>query len=183
FAMTRANSLGPDAWGALIAPKLADAETMQAGLAALIESDLAALSAWPRDLPQGIIHADLFPDNALFLGDALHGVIDFYFACNDALAYDLAVSINSWCFDGREYNITKGANLIAGYESVRKLSEAERAALPMLARGAAMRFFGTRLADWAATPAGALVRPKDPLEYADKLAFHRRARGAQDYGG
>jgi homoserine kinase type II len=130
------------------------------------------------------VHADLFPDNALFIGDALGGVIDFYFACTDFLAYDLAVALNAWCFETRgEFNITKGRALIAGYESVRALGQDERAALALLARGAALRFFATRLADWADTPAGALVRPKDPLEYADKLDFHRKARSAGDYGG
>ncbi|NWG53272.1 MAG: homoserine kinase [Hydrogenophilaceae bacterium] len=183
FPETRANALNIAAWADLVAPRLGDAEAMRAGLGAALSGDLAALAAaWPADLPQGIIHADLFPDNALFLGDALSGVIDFYFACTDALAYDLAVCLNAWCFDGRDYNITKGAHLIAGYQSVRAFSAAERDALPILCRGAAMRFFATRLADWSATPAGALVRPKDPLEYADKLAFHRRAKGAEDYG-
>jgi homoserine kinase type II len=182
-ALQRENALGADAWPTLIEPRLDEAERMRPGLRADIEGDLAALSAtWRRDLPAGVIHADLFPDNALFLGDALHGVIDFYFACNDAFAYDLAVSLNAWCFDGREFNITKGRAMISAYESVRPLSSAERNALPVLSRGAAMRFFATRLADWTATPAGALVRPKDPLEYADKLAFHRRAKGAADYG-
>jgi homoserine kinase type II len=134
-------------------------------------------------MPESVIHADLFPDNALFLGAHVTGVIDFYFACTDACAYDLAVCLNSWCFEGREFNLTKGRALIGGYERVRRLAAAEREALPTLARGAAMRFFATRLADWAATPAGALVRPKDPREYADKLAFHRRATSAADYGG
>jgi homoserine kinase type II len=179
----RANGLGPEAWPALIEPRLEQAEQMRPGLRADIEADLAAVSAtWRRDLPSGVIHADLFPDNALFLGDALHGVIDFYFACNDALAYDLAVCLNSWCFDGREFNVTKGRAMVSAYESIRPLSTAERDALPVLARGAAMRFFATRLADWTRTPTGALVRPKDPLEYADKLAFHRKAKGAADYG-
>jgi homoserine kinase type II len=184
FPARRGNALGPDAWPALIEPHLGKAEAMRAGLAADISADLAALSAsWPNGLQQGVIHADLFPDNALFLEDALHGVIDFYFACNDALAYDLAVCLNSWCFEGREFNVTRGRAMIGGYESVRPLAAAERDSLPVLARGAAMRFLATRLADWAQTPPGALVRPKDPLEYADKLAFHRTAEKAADYGG
>jgi homoserine kinase type II len=184
FFMRRENALGPHAWPALVRPRLNEADRLQPGLAALLETDLAALHAhWPRGLPEGVIHADLFPDNALFLRDDVTGVIDFYFACTDAHAYDIAVCLNSWCFEGREFNLTKGRALIAGYDSVRALSDAERNALPILARGAAMRFFATRLADWAATPAGALVRPKDPREYADKLAFHRRAISAADYGG
>jgi homoserine kinase type II len=183
FTMTRTNALGPAAWGPLVAPRLALAETLRPGLAAQIEADLALVSDWRSGLPHGTIHADLFPDNALFLGDAVSGVIDFYFACTDALAYDLAVCLNSWCFEqGSQFNLTKGQALIAGYESVRPLTVEERRALPALARGAAMRFFATRLADWAATPPGALVKPKNPLEYADKLEFHRRAVGAGDYG-
>ncbi len=182
--LTRANALGPANWRALIAPHLSLAEQLRSGLAQSIDADLTAITgAWPQALPRGIIHADLFPDNALFIGDALGGVIDFYFACEDLLAYDIAVALNAWCFEARgEYDISKGAALLGGYESVRKLESAERLALPLLARGAAMRFFATRIADWAHTPAGALVRPKDPLEYAAKLDFHRAAKSAGDYG-
>ncbi|MDZ4778233.1 MAG: homoserine kinase [Alphaproteobacteria bacterium] len=185
FAEVRANALSVDAWAPLVRPRAALANSLRAGLAADVEADLAALeAAWPQGLPRGVIHADLFPDNTLFLGDETKGLIDFYFACTDALAYDLTVCLNAWCFEPRgAFNLTKGQALIAGYESVRVLSEAERNALPILARGAAMRFFATRLADWAETPAGALVRPKDPLEYADKLGFHRSAKNAADYGG
>ncbi len=179
----RANGLGPAAWAPLVKPRLALAEALRPGLAALIEADLDALQAWPRDLPRGIIHADLFPDNALFVGDEIGGVIDFYFACTDFLSYDLAVCLNAWCFDAaHRYDLDKGEAMIAAYEQVRRLTAEERDALPMLARGAAMRFFATRLADWAEAPPGALVRPKDPLEYADKLAFHRNAKSAKDYG-
>ncbi|MGE3142494.1 MAG: phosphotransferase, partial [Hyphomonadaceae bacterium] len=144
----------------------------------------AALAPWPENLPRGIIHADLFPDNALFVHDDVGGVIDFYFACEDFLAYDLAVCLNAWCFDEKHaFDLEKGAAMIAAYEGVRRLTGDERAALPMLARGAAMRFFATRLADWADTPPGALVRAKDPLEFADRLAFHRQVRSVKDYGG
>ena len=185
FTSVRANALSVTAWRALTAPRLSLAEQLRPQLAAEIESDLASLeAAWPHGLPQGVIHADLFPDNTLFLGDEVKGLIDFYFACTDALAYDLAVCLNAWCFEPRgAFNLTKGRALITGYENVRPLTDAERSALPILARGAAMRFFATRLADWAETPAGALVRPKDPLEYADKLGFHRSARTIADYGG
>ncbi|MBI1250730.1 MAG: homoserine kinase [Alphaproteobacteria bacterium] len=184
FSGARDNSLGPSAWAPLIEPRYALAETLRAGLAADVEADLHDVArAWPNGLPRGVIHADLFPDNSLFLGDAISGAIDFYFACTDLLAYDLAVCLNAWCFEPRgAYNITKGQHLIAGYQSLRPLSAEERDALPILSRGAALRFFATRLADWAETPPGALVRPKDPLEYADKLAFHRTATGAADYG-
>lgn len=185
FELTRANALSVDAWRPLIAPRRDLGERLRAGLMTDVEADLAAVeAAWPQGLPRGVIHADLFPDNAFLLADKVLGVFDFYFACTDALAYDIAVCLNAWCFEAdRSFNITKGRALIGGYESVRKLTDDERAALPLLARGAALRFFATRLADWAETPPGALVRPKDPLEYADKLAFHRRAKGVEDYGG
>ena len=157
---------------------------MARGLGATIAAELAALEAdWPRDLPTGVIHADLFPDNAFFLDDQLSGIIDFYFACNDALAYDLAVALNAWCFeqDGA-FNATKGRQLITQYETVRPLTPAERAALPRLARGAALRFLLTRLYDWLNQVPGAMVRPKDPLEYAQKLRFHQAAGSFRDYG-
>lgn len=187
FDQVRENALGPAGWPLLWEGRSQTAEELQPGLAALIEDDLAeTVKARPQSphLPRGTIHADLFPDNAFFLDDKFSGAIDFYFACTDALAYDLAVCLNSWAFeDGREYNYSKGAAMIAGYESVRPLEEAERAVLPLLCRGAALRFFMTRLVDWTDTPADALVRPKNPLEYADRLAFHRQAKSVADYGG
>lgn len=138
---------------------------------------------WPRDLPVGTIHADLFPDNVFFLGDALSGFIDFYFACTDILAYDLAICLNAWCFEADgSFNVTKARNLVTGYESVRPLSAAERAALPVLARGSALRFLLTRLYDWLNHPEGALVKPKDPMEYHQKLRFHQGASGPAAYG-
>ncbi|MEZ5953174.1 MAG: homoserine kinase [Hyphomonas sp.] len=190
FAMTRENSLGPASWPRLWAGHEADADALQPGLSALIAEDLAAIAAAkPQSfaIPRGTVHADLFPDNAFFLGDSFSGVIDFYFACTDALAYDLAVCLNSWAFedggrDSIDYNFSKGAALIAGYESVRPLEPTEREALPILCRGAAVRFFLTRLIDWSSTPAGALVKPKNPLEYANRLAFHRKVETAEGYG-
>jgi homoserine kinase type II len=183
--LDRADALGPAAWDAMIGNRMNAAEALRPGLAQALERDLDVIArAWPRDLPRGIIHADWFPDNALMIGDAVNGVIDFYFACTGFWAYDLAVCLNAWCFeDARSFNLTKGMNLIAGYQSVRTLTIAERAALPVLARGAALRFFATRLADWAAAPAGALVKPKDPREFADRLDFHRGAQSAADFGG
>nr|WP_321359528.1 homoserine kinase [uncultured Hyphomonas sp.] len=190
FGMERANSLGPAAWPRLWAGREADADALQPGLAECISDDLAAIAAakpQALDLPRGTIHADLFPDNAFFLGDTFSGAIDFYFACTDALAYDLAICLNAWAFEddsgaSLNYNFSKGAALIAGYESVRPLEAAERAALPVLARGAALRFFLTRLVDWSSTPEGALVKPKNPLEYAGRLAFHRKVETAEGYG-
>ena len=190
FGMERANSLGPASWPRLWAGREADADALQPGLAEAIAGDLAAIAeARPQSLglPRGTIHADLFPDNAFFLGDKFSGAIDFYFACTDALAYDLAICLNAWAFedggrDSLDYNFSKGAALIAGYESVRPLEPAERDALPVLARGAALRFFLTRLVDWSSTPEGALVKPKNPLEYAGRLAFHRKVETAEGYG-
>ena len=138
---------------------------------------------WPRGLPEGVIHADLFPDNVFFLGDTLSGLIDFYFACTDALAYDVAVCLNAWCFESdHSYNVTKGQSLLTAYAAVRPLSAQERAVLPMLARGAALRFLLTRLTDWFNVPPGALVRPKDPMEYFRKLRFHQQVKSVRDYG-
>jgi homoserine kinase type II len=173
----RANDLGQTAWAPMFDRLGEAAEGLKPGLAATIRGDLERIAArWPTGLPQGIIHADYFPDNVFFNGTEFAGAIDFYFACVDALAYDIAVALNAWCFEADgSFNITSARALVAGYERHRPLTRAERAALPVLAHGAAMRFFLTRLADWGATPAGALVRPKDPLEYERKLAVHREA--------
>ena len=174
----RANDLGQGSWAGLFAPLHAEAAALKPGLAATIGADLAALERdWPRELPAGVIHADFFPDNVFFKAGRFAAAIDFYFACDDLFAYDLACCLNSWCFepDGA-FNVTAGQAMIAGYERRRTLSPAEREALPILAWGSAMRFFLTRLADWGATPPGALVRPKDPMEYERKLAVHRANR-------
>lgn len=184
FSLKRANDLGQPAWGAQFAVLRTAAERLKPGLAAEIDEDLSALAlAWPRDLPTGVIHADFFPDNVFFSGDRFAAAIDFYFACTDAFAYDLAVCLNAWCFetDGG-FNLTHARAFVAGYESRRPLAPVERDALPLLARGAAMRFFLTRLHDWGATPKGALVKPKDPMEYAARLAFHREANGLALFG-
>ena len=134
-------------------------------------------------MPTGIIHADLFPNNTLFVGDTLSGVIDFYFAANDSLAYDLAICLNAWCFESDfSFNMTKGRALIAGYRAKRALNRAEIDALPVLCRGAALRFLLTRLVDWLNVPPGALVRPLDPMEYFKKLRFHQSVDAATAYG-
>jgi homoserine kinase type II len=175
FAGRRVNDLGQHAWAGMFASLGGAAEGLKPGLSAVIQRDLATLEAlWPRGLPSGTIHADLFPDNVFFQHGRFAAAIDFYFACDDALAYDIAVALNAWCFepDG-SFNITLAQAFLNGYERRRPLSPEEREALPVLAWGAAMRFFLTRLNDWGSTPAGALVRPKDPLEYERKLAVHR----------
>jgi homoserine kinase type II len=184
FPKARKNALSVSGWRSLFAMSDTRADTVEAGLAELIADELAFLEeAWPAGLPAGVIHADLFPDNVFFLENRLSGLIDFYFACNDLLAYDIAVCLNAWCFetDG-SFNITKGKALIQGYEDVRRLELTESEALPILARGAALRFLLTRLYDWLTVPDGALVTPKNPLEYLRKLRFHRKVRGPADYG-
>jgi homoserine kinase type II len=171
----RVNDLGHEAWNALFAPLAAAAERLQAGLAAAIRGDLDRLAAaWPVALPQGVVHADFFPDNVFFRRGRFAGAVDFYFAARDALAYDIGVALNAWCFgpDGR-FDTAAARALVEGYERRRPLSSQEKAALPVLAHGGAMRFFLTRLADWGAMPPGALVKPKDPLDYARRLAAHR----------
>jgi homoserine kinase type II len=184
FPRTRRNTLSVEGWRPLVESCGDRANEVQRDLKPFLTKELAHLEgAWPRALPQGVIHADLFPDNVFFLGDKLSGLIDFYFACTDALAYDVAVCLNAWCFEAdHSYNVTKGRNLLQAYAAVRPLSAEERRALPLLARGAALRFLLTRLVDWFAVPAGALVRPKDPLEYVRKLRFHQAIAGVQDYG-
>jgi homoserine kinase type II len=184
FKPKRANALSIESWRPLYEHATVRGDSVRQGLCSEIEMELDALEkSWPRRLPQGVIHADLFPDNVFFLGNKLSGLIDFYFACTDTLAYDVAVCLNAWCFESdHSYNVTKGRSLLNAYGKVRALSEAERNALPVLARGAAMRFLLTRLVDWLAVPDGALVRPKDPLEYYRKLRFHQSVKSVQDYG-
>ena len=184
FPVTRPNALSIDAWRPLYEQAKARGDSVRPGLCGEIAKELDALAkSWPRDLPQGVIHADLFPDNVFFLGDNLSGLIDFYFACTDTLSFDVAVCLNAWCFEpDHSYNVTKGRALLKAYARSRELSEPERAALPVLARGAAMRFLLTRLVDWLAVPDGALVKPKDPLEYFRKLRFHQSVKSVADYG-
>jgi homoserine kinase type II len=184
FELQRPNALSIGGWPALLEAARARADEVSPGLADEAASELAALQAiWPGDLPSGVIHADLFPDNVFFLGNELSGLIDFYFACNDAFAYDLGICLNAWCFEpDASFNITKGMALINGYERVRRLGEREVAALPALARGSALRFMLTRLVDWLNVPPGAKVVPKDPREYLKKMRFHRNVASARDYG-
>ncbi|MBV9113209.1 MAG: homoserine kinase, partial [Hyphomicrobiales bacterium] len=184
FTRRRKNALSVEGWRPLFEAAAPRAETVRQGLAQQIEEALTLLERhWPRDLPHGNIHADLFPDNVFFIGDEVSGLIDFYFACTDALAYDLAVCLNAWCFepDG-SFNLTKGQALLLGYRRLRPLTQEEIEALPLLARGAALRFLLTRLVDWLNVPPGALVKPKDPLEYLRKLRFHARVAKSAEYG-
>jgi homoserine kinase type II len=184
FHQKRPNALSLAAWPHLLARAKDRADEVQLGLFAFLAEELAFLErAWPRGLQAGTIHADLFPDNVLFLGDRVSGLIDFYFACTDFLAYDLAVCLNAWCFEPDfSFNVTKSTGLIEAYQSMRKLKPEEIEALPVLARGSALRFALTRLVDWLNVPPGALVKPKDPLEYVKRLRFHQRSKSARDLG-
>jgi homoserine kinase type II len=185
FAMTRANALSVSGWRPLFDVAASRADEVQHGLAGFIGAELDHLEAgiWPTDLPQGVIHADLFPDNVFFLGEKVSGLIDFTFACNDMLAYDVAICLNAWCFESDcSFNVTKARTFLGAYGRERPLSDAEQDALPLLARGAALRFLLTRLVDFLNVPAGALVQPKDPLEYARKLRFQQSVRSIRDYG-
>ena len=184
FAMVRPNDLGPAGWRRLYEACRDGADALQPGLPAEIGAELEFLeAAWPRELPTGVIHADLFPDNVFFRDHELTGLIDFYFACTDFLAYDIAVCLNAWCFepDG-SLNVTKARLLVGHYRAARRLRPDELAALPLLARGSALRFLLTRLYDWLNQTEGALVRPKDPTEYLKKLRFHRGIAGPAGYG-
>lgn len=184
FAMHRANALAIDGWRKLWEASRARADEVEPGLAAEVDADFADFERnWPEGLPTGIIHADLFPDNVFFLGEKLSGLIDFYFACDDFYAYDLATCLNAWCFEKDfSFNLTKGTALLAGYQSVRPLDAAEREALPMLARGSALRFMLTRLYDWLTVPDGGLVIKRDPTEYIRRMRFHRAIGSASEYG-
>jgi homoserine kinase type II len=187
YAAQRPNALGPSGWSPLLARCLASeaaVETIQTGLAGELRTALDDILAnWPTTLPVGHIHADLFPDNVFFLDGKLSGVIDFYFAATDILAYDVAIGLNAWCFEpDLAFNVTKARAMLAGYNAVRPFSAAERAALPVLCRGAAMRFALTRLFDWINTPEGAMVTRKNPMEYVRRLRFHLGARTEAAYG-
>ncbi len=184
FGIGRPNALSVAGWHRLWDASRARADEVEPGLAAEVDADFQLFDRdWPTDLPAGVIHADLFPDNVFFLGERLSGLIDFYFACNDLYAYDLATCLNAWCFEkDHSFNLTKGTALLAAYQSVRPLSAAEGDALPLLARGSALRFLLTRLYDWLTVEDSPLVNKRDPLEYIRKLRFHRAVRSAGEYG-
>jgi homoserine kinase type II len=184
FALTRVNALSVPGWRPLYEKARERADTVAPGLAATIAAELDHCErSWPKTLPAGVIHADLFNDNVFFLNNALSGLIDFYFACTDLLAYDLAICLNAWCFSPDfEFDFAKGSAMIAAYQAVRPLSGEETAALPLLARGSALRFLLTRLVDWLNVPPGAVVTPKDPIEYLKKLRFHQKVASPTEYG-
>ena len=185
FPMVRANALSVSGWRPLFEQAAPRAEEVQIGLRDFLAAELDSLEGniWPKDLPIGVIHADLFPDNVFFLGERVSGLIDFTFACTDMLAYDVAICLNAWCFESDcSFNVTKARAFLSAYGKVRKLSLAEVSALPLLARGAALRFLLTRLVDFLNVPKGALVRPRDPMEYVRKLRFQQSVSTIRDYG-
>ena len=184
FNDRRDNALDHLAWGILLADINDSPNHLLKSLTVPAKTYLdATLANWPTNLPSGVIHADFFPDNVLFTNDAVTGVIDFYFACTDAYAYDLAIALNAWCFESdATFNITKARALMRGYQAVRPLMAEEVAALPILAAGAAMRFLLTRLYDWQTQEKDALVTLKNPSDYLRRLRFHKNVKSAGDYG-
>ncbi len=184
FAIHRANALGISGWRDLVEKTASGADGIERGLREVIATSYREVNArWPKGLPSGVIHADLFPDNVLFTNAQVSGLIDFYFACNDAFAYDLAIMLNAWCFESDgAYNLTKGKSLISAYRKRRELSEAEATALPVLCAGAALRFLLTRLFDLLNHDPMALVRPKEPRDFSKRLRFHMRTKGPAEYG-
>ncbi|MGA0393207.1 MAG: homoserine kinase [Rhodospirillales bacterium] len=184
FPMHRHNDLSMPAWRALFEQTADQADTVRKGLRSDLEQEINYLqSVWPSGLPAGVIHADLFPDNVFFHQGDVSGIIDFYFACDDYFAYEIAICLNAWCFEvDLSFNVTKAKRLLNGYRKVREFNDAELKSLPILARGSAMRFLLTRLYDWLHTPNNALVTRKDPLEYLEKLRFHQGVQGPGAYG-
>ncbi|MFM7084302.1 MAG: homoserine kinase [Hyphomicrobium sp.] len=184
FKLSRRNSLGQGTWRSFFNKFRARSDLISEGLSTLIDLELNYLDIeWPLQLPQGIIHADLFPDNVFFQNDRLSGLIDFYFACNDMLAYDLAICINAWCFRSDfSFDPHKSSALLDAYNDIRPMSENEKNAFPILARGAALRFLLTRAYDWLNRPSNALVSPHNPLDYLHRLKFHHSVHSFADYG-
>ncbi len=177
FKGERANDLGQSHWRAMAAKCDGLAGSIDPALPALIDTALAATADWPADLPRATVHTDLFPDNVLMLGGRITGLIDFYFACTDLIAYDYMTTHAAWCFspDGATFHAPRAAALAAGYATERGLSAAEVAALPLLGQGAALRFVLTRAYDWLNTPADALVTRKDPMAFGRRLAWYAAA--------
>ncbi len=186
FGGARANALSLAGWQKLYANIAGRLDEIQPGLEDLVRSELefaAQHFSIAERLPQGVIHADLFPDNVFFEEDEVSGVIDFYFACRDALAYDVAITLNAWCFEPKfEFSPTKAKLLLDAYRRERAFTAEEIAAFQTLLRGAALRFLLTRAHDWLNRDPSALVRPHNPLEYAAKLRFHSQVKDVSEYG-
>ena len=183
FNINRKNNLSIENWDSIFEKTIKQKIDLDESIIKKTKNYLNFLKdKWPKNLPQGIIHADLFPDNIFFTNNKVSGIIDFYFACNDFFAYEIAICINSLCFDNNStFNMTKAKNLIDGYTSIRTLSEDEKKYLPILSMGAAMRFFLTRLYDFYHTDNKADVKIKDPFEYLKKIEFHSTIKNFNEY--
>ena len=184
FAPSRVNALAPNRLMPLYERVAGQLNQLAPDLAQDIAGDLASFADWPGlSVPQGVVHADLFPDNVFFIDEQLTGVIDFYFACTDYFAYDLAICLNAWCFekDG-DFNITKAKCLLSHYHAIRPMQSTELELLPFMAKAAAIRFLLTRAVDWFFPVEGAVVTPKDPMEYVKKWQFHRQVKSYREYG-
>jgi homoserine kinase type II len=183
FDINRKNNLSIENWESIFEKTIKQKIDLDESIIKKTKNYLNFLKdKWPKNLPQGIIHADLFPDNIFFTNNKVSGIIDFYFACNDFFAYEIAICINSLCFDNNStFNMTKAKNLIDGYTSIRTLSEDEKKYLPILSMGAAMRFFLTRLYDFYHTDNKADVKIKDPFEYLKKIEFHSTIKNFNEY--
>ena len=186
FNIKRQNDLSINSWRNLFDSVKGQCSKIHSDLPRLIEENLKDVEKnWPKNLPQGIIHADLFHDNIFFEKEKFSGIIDFYFSCNDFFAFEIAICFNALCFDGVKenlsFNVTKAKNFIEGYSSIRKLTEAEKDSIKVLSQGAALRFLLTRVFDALNTVEGAIVKVKDPIEYLKRLEFHKNSKNHEDY--
>ena len=186
FTVRRNNNLSISSWRKLFNSVKDQCVKIDKDLPKLIEANLVDVEKnWPKNLPCGIIHADLFSDNIFFHNEKLNGIIDFYFSCNDFYSFEIAICFNALCFDGEKnnlsFNVTKAKNFINGYSSIRKLLDDERESIKVLSQGAALRFLLTRVFDALNTVEGAIVKVKDPLEYLKRLEFHKNSKNYEDY--
>ncbi len=183
FNMKRRNTMAFPAWRSLIHACADRADELEPGLFQLLDAELDYLEKhWPKFLPKGAVHADLFPDNVFFEDEKISGVIDFYFACWDVMAYDLMLAFNPWCFDWKgDLDPARAKSFLESYNHARPLSKNELKALPLFGRAAAVRIIATRLYDWLNPVEGALVRAKDPLEHVKILRFHQKVVSLVDY--
>jgi len=186
LSLKRKNQLSINNWRKIFQNVKNDCSKINKNLPLIIEKNLNEIeNNWPKNIPSGIIHADLFPDNILFKNNKLTGIIDFYFSCNDFYAFEIAICLNALCFEGLNenlsFNVTKAKKFIDGYSSIRKISEDEKKSLKILCKGAAMRFLLTRVFDYLNLVEGAVVKVKDPIEYLKRLEFHNDVNNYQDY--
>ena len=186
FKIRRNNDLSIISWRKLFNSVKDQCVQINKDLPKLIETNLADVEKnWPKNLPNGIIHADLFSDNIFFHNDKFNGIIDFYFSCNDFYSFEIAICFNALCFDGHKnnlsFNVTKAKNFVDGYSSIRKILDKEKESIKVLSQGAALRFLLTRVFDSLNTVEGAIVKVKDPLEYLKRLEFHKNSKNYEDY--